>query len=125
MYITNVKNLKLLMKYIINSKWVNLFEAWLLEFNEKMKKENRHVLLLIDSAGGHNISLELRNKLTNVEVFYLPANTTSVLQPLDQGIIRTFKLYYRKLLVEYLMDLNDNEKEYTTYHNNTSYNEHI
>jgi len=23
MYITNVKNLKLLMKYIINSKWVN------------------------------------------------------------------------------------------------------
>jgi hypothetical protein len=28
-------------------------------------------------------------------------------------IIRTFKLYYRKLLVEYLMDLNYNEKEYT------------
>jgi hypothetical protein len=83
MFITNVKNLKLLMKYIINSKWVNLFEAWLLEFNEKMKKENRHVFLLIDNAGGHNISLELRNKLTNVEVFYLPTNTTSVLQPLD------------------------------------------
>jgi serine/threonine protein phosphatase PrpC len=92
---------------------MTIFEAWLLEFNEKMKKENRHVLLLIDNAGGHNISLELRNKLTNVEVSNLPANTTSVLQPLDQGIIRTFKLYYRKLLVEYLLDLNDNEKEYT------------
>ena len=55
--------------------------------------------LLIDNAGGHNISLELKNKSINVKVFYLPANTTSVLQPLDQGIIRTFKLYYRKLLV--------------------------
>jgi hypothetical protein len=28
-----------------------------------------HVLLLIDNAGGHNTSLELKNKLTNVEVF--------------------------------------------------------
>ncbi len=92
---------------------MNIFESWLLEFNEKMKKENRHVLLLIDNAGGHNKSLELKNKLTNVEVSYLPANTTSVLQPLDQGIIRTFKVYYRKLLVEYLLDLSDNEKEYT------------
>ena len=97
-------------------KSMTIFEAWQLEFNEKMKKENRHVLLLIDNAGGHNISLELRNKLTNVEVSNLPANTTSVLQPLDQGIIRTFKLYYRKLLVEYLFDLNENEKEYTPIH---------
>ena len=61
-------------------KSMTIFEAWQLEFNEKMKKENRHVLLLIDNAGGHNISLELKNKLTNFEVFYLPANTTSVLQ---------------------------------------------
>ncbi len=44
---------------------MTIFEAWLLEFNEKMKKENRHVLLLIDNAGGHNISFELRNKLKN------------------------------------------------------------
>jgi len=56
-----------------------------------MKKENRNVLLLIDNAGGHNISIELKNKLTNVEVFHL-----------DQVIIRTFKLYYKKPLVEYL-----------------------
>jgi len=35
-----------------------------------MKKDNRNVLLLMDNAGGHNISLELKNKLTNVEVIY-------------------------------------------------------
>jgi hypothetical protein len=69
-----------------------------------------NVLLLIDNPGGHNISLESKKKSTNVKVFYLPANTTPALQLLDQGIIWKFKLYYRKLLVEYLMDLNDNEK---------------
>ena len=36
-------------------------------YSSLMKKENRHVLLLIDNAGGHNISLELKNKLTDVE----------------------------------------------------------
>jgi len=45
-----------------------------------------HVLLLIDNAGGHNISLELKNKSTYFEVFYIPANTTSVLQLLDHNL---------------------------------------
>ncbi len=57
--------------------------------------------------------LLLLKNLDNNNNFYLQANTTSVLQPLDQDKVRTFKLYYRKLLVEYLMDLNHNEKEYT------------
>ena len=30
-----------------------------------------------------------------MELFFLPPNTTSILQPLDQGIIRNFKHYYR------------------------------
>ncbi|XP_039969898.1 tigger transposable element-derived protein 6-like [Bactrocera tryoni] len=32
-------------------------------------------------------------------MFYLPANTTSIVQPLDQGIIHTFKAYYRQMIV--------------------------
>jgi hypothetical protein len=36
-----------------------------------------------------------RNKrIKNVKVFYFPPNTTSLLQPKDQGVIRNFKFYY-------------------------------
>jgi len=45
---------------------MKIFEEWLLDFNNKMKNESRKVLLLVDNAGGHNISLELKHKLTNV-----------------------------------------------------------
>jgi hypothetical protein len=39
----------------------------------------------------------------------LSRNATFVLRPLDQGMIKTL---YRKLLLEYLLDLSENEKEY-------------
>jgi DDE superfamily endonuclease len=43
-------------------------------------------------------------ELINVRVEFLSANTTSVCQPLDQGIIRTFKAYYTKRWLQYQLD---------------------
>ncbi|GET50687.1 CENP-B homolog protein 2-like [Rhizophagus irregularis DAOM 181602=DAOM 197198] len=40
------------------------------------------------------------NSLSNVKVHFLPPNTTSFLQPLDQGIIYSLKAQYRKLLCQ-------------------------
>ncbi|GBL94746.1 hypothetical protein AVEN_244732-1 [Araneus ventricosus] len=42
-------------------------------------------------------------KLKNINLVFLPPNTTSMLQPLDQGIIRSFKVGYRKLLLRQLL----------------------
>ncbi|KAI1003886.1 hypothetical protein K3495_g4332 [Podosphaera aphanis] len=64
-----------------------LFPEWLMRFHEKIKKEQRHVLLL-DNAPSH-ISNGL--DLSNVKIQFLPPNTTSRMQPLDAGIISAFK----------------------------------
>lgn len=52
-------------------------------------------MLVLDNAPGHPANLEeIHNDHLEVEVVYLPPNTTSLLQPMDQGVIATFKTYY-------------------------------
>ncbi len=89
--------------YFNSTSWMtmDIFETWLLKFNKQMKFQNQRVLLLVDNAGGHNLTDEFKKKITNVDVYFLPPNTTSVIQPCDQGIIRAFKANYRYLLSKF------------------------
>ncbi|XP_070256816.1 tigger transposable element-derived protein 1-like [Myotis yumanensis] len=50
------------------------------------------VLLVLGSAPGH--PADLNDFHPNVKVVYLPPSTTSLLQPMDQGVIAFFKAYY-------------------------------
>ncbi|GBM00948.1 hypothetical protein AVEN_151400-1 [Araneus ventricosus] len=52
---------------------------------------NHKMLLLIDSCKAHVLNMPLKY----INVVFLPANTTSLIQPCDQGIIRALKAYYR------------------------------
>ena len=76
-----------------------IFKEWLTILNKQFLSENRKILLLVDNFSGHP-----NDTYSNIEIKYFPANCTSVLQPLDQGIIQAFKTKYRTSIVREKLD---------------------
>lgn len=79
-----------------------VFKRWLEAFNEDMRVQERHVLLLIDNCPAHKLTKEVTPvdkpaiKMSNLSVHFLPKNTTARLQPLDAGVIASFKRQFLK-----------------------------
>ncbi|GFX13224.1 tigger transposable element-derived protein 1 [Trichonephila clavipes] len=75
----------------IFTEWFN--NCFVPEVDAYMKEKSLDfkVLLIVDNAASHP---QLEHP--NVQLVFLPPNTTSLIQPLDQGIIATFKKYYIK-----------------------------
>ncbi|XP_052564774.1 tigger transposable element-derived protein 4-like [Culex pipiens pallens] len=89
----NVKSLPVI--YESNSKaWMTslIFEKWLNDLDRKFGEENRKVLMFVDNCTAH--PKRLQDKLININLQFFPPNATSVLQPLDLGIIKNLKHYY-------------------------------
>ena len=87
--------------YANETAWMTeeIFTEWLEHFNDKMKKQKREVLLLLDNAPCHPKNM----KLSNVKLLFLPANISSASQPLHRGVIQLFKLHYwRRILITLL-----------------------
>jgi DDE superfamily endonuclease/Tc5 transposase DNA-binding domain len=90
--------------YLHNEKaWMTaiFFQQYLFRLNEHVK---RKILLLMDNAPSH---VWKNLDLPNIEVVPLPPNTTSKLQPMDAGIIASFKCHYRRRQLAHALDLID------------------
>ena len=83
-----------------------LFEEWVRDLNKKFESEKRKVALIIDNCPAHPII----DNLSHIKLDFLPPNTTSVSQPMDQGIIRCLKVNYRKRLVKLIFRSLDSNK---------------
>ena len=59
-------------------------------------------LLLLDNAPSHPDLPTLVSKDGNIKALFLPPNTTSLFQPMDQGVIEAMKRRYRKALLQKL-----------------------
>ena len=59
-----------------------LFQEWLEWFDIRLQKQKKKICLLLDNCSAHKID---DPGSQCIELVFLPPNTTSAIQPLDQG----------------------------------------
>ncbi len=97
----NIDNLPIIYQNNVKA-WMltTLFQEWLQKFDYQVgiKYNKQCVLLLLDNYTSHKLENLI---LENVEVYFLPFNTTSKLQSMNSEIIMSFKKHYRHYHIKY------------------------
>ena len=72
-----------------------IFSDYVRKLDTKFDAEGRKIVLIIDNCPAHpNV-----DNLKAIQLVFLPPNTTSRTQPMDQGVIRALKAFYRTNVV--------------------------
>lgn len=98
---------------------MQVFSEWAESLNALIKREGRKIVVLLDNASSHTMTGKVNEvchglkgiSLTNVFFMYLPANTTSGIQPMDAGIIAAFKHHYRRHLLRWKLEAFDDSED--------------
>ena len=74
-----------------------VLQTWLTKWNHDLRwmLGNCKAFLIVNNASSH-----VRDDPSNIKTQYLPLNTTSNLQHMDQGVCRSIKCHYRTRLTE-------------------------
>jgi hypothetical protein len=74
----------------------------------------------MNNFSAHEVAVELLRvselPLKWTQILWFPANSTSVFQPLDQGIIQNWKCFVRKELLYFLMTEFDSGRDFLKTH---------
>ena len=84
----------------------NVFESRMMSLNAHFKSQKWKVLIIVDNYVTRSLEHVGKGEsfgfptlqFSNVIIVFLSPNVTSVVQPLDQGIITSFKVQYKKFL---------------------------
>jgi DDE superfamily endonuclease len=73
------------------------------DYNVPAAKSLEHISLQVRTIRTRGINTESL-RLTNIDLVFLPPNTTSHLQPMDAGIIQSFKARYKQYYVRHILN---------------------
>lgn len=76
-----------------------LFIKWIRGLDKKFLAQKRKILMFVDNCSANP---QLKN-LQSTTLHFFPPNTTSVLQPMDQGIMYNLKTKYRQRFTKYIL----------------------
>ena len=90
---------------------LQVFTDWSKKENEQFMSQQCNCLMLLDNASSNRVEDTLLTKVGSLDAFrlnnflllFLPPNCTSVVLPLDQGIIAAFKARYKGKLACYMV----------------------
>uniref|UniRef100_A0A8C7WWU1 DDE-1 domain-containing protein n=1 Tax=Oryzias sinensis TaxID=183150 RepID=A0A8C7WWU1_9TELE len=93
---------------VLTSNWFN--QSFIHQALEYLSEKGMafQELLLMDNAGGYTV--DLRHEGVRIE--FLPPNTKSLLQPMDQGVIRAFKALYTSNCLQQLVNAIDGDENF-------------
>ena len=110
----NINKAALPVKYCAQkSAWMNsnIFSDWFINIFVPKYLHDKNLpvkaILLLDNATAHPSTDVLQSSDKSVTAMYLPANTTSLIQPMDQGVLETIKRHYKRDLLRKLQLLDE------------------
>lgn len=86
-----------------------IFEEYVRQLDRKFAATGRNVLFVVDNCPAHGDIPHLQA----IRMVFLPPNTTSISQPMDQGVIHHTRKIYRYHLLKRMLLCYDNGKEYS------------